>query len=105
MADEFDFDLEGFEDELNESLKEGKETFKGKYEKQLNDLSALAKIEFDSIAPNVDNLEKYNQLIKVVKKASEKNLNQAQLKEQILKLGDIAIKIAEKIPSLAAIIT
>jgi hypothetical protein len=49
-------------------------------------------------------MEIYAQLIEVVKEASATNESQAVLKEQVLELGEIAVKIAKKIPSLASLI-
>jgi hypothetical protein len=43
-------------------------------------------------------------LIEVVKEASATNESQAALKKEITKLGEIAIEIAKKVPSLASII-
>jgi hypothetical protein len=37
----------------------------------------------------------------VVKEASRVNLQQALLKKQIMKLGEVGIQIAKKVPSLA----
>ena len=49
-------------------------------------------------------MEVYDQLITVVKEASRVNLSQAQLQHRVKELGDIALKIAAKVPSLAALI-
>lgn len=104
MNDEFEFDLEGFESDLDDTLKKSREAFEGKYKKELNALTGLSKEEIDSITPGITDLQKYDELIAVVKEASRVNLQQAALKEQILKLGDIAVSIARRIPSLAAIL-
>lgn len=104
MTDEFDFDLEGFESDLNDTLEKSRIAFEGKYKDQLNDLSGLSKSEIDSITPDMTDLQKYDELITVVKEASRANLQQAQLKAQIIKLGDVAVKIASRVPSLAAIL-
>ncbi len=104
MTDEFKFDLGGFENDLNTTLKKSREAYEGKYKRELNDLSGLSKTEIDSIVPGTTDLQKYDELIAVVKEASRVNLQQAQLKTQIIKLGDIAVKIASKIPSLATIL-
>ena len=47
-------------------------------------------------------MEIYAQLIEVVKEASATNESQAALKEQVLELGEIAVTIAKKVPSLAS---
>jgi len=95
-----EFDLEAFEADLDASLKRGREAFDGKYKKQLNELAGLSRAEIDAITPDITDLQKYDDLITVVKEASRVNLSQAQLKQQIEKLGEIAVKIAKRIPSL-----
>ncbi len=69
-------------------------------QKQLNELAGLSRAEIDAITPDITDLQKYDDLITVVKEASRVNLSQAQLKQQIEKLGEIAVKIAKRIPSL-----
>lgn len=98
-----DFDLEGFEADLEETLEKGREAFNGIYKDQLNELEGLSRAEVDTITPDTTDLEKYDELITVVKEASRVNLSQAQLKAQIEKLGQIAVKIAERVPSIASL--
>ena len=95
------FDLGAFEKDLDETLKRGREAFDGIYKKQLNELAGLSRAEIDAITPDITDLQKYDELIVVVKEASRVNLSQAQLKQQIEKLGEVAIKIAGRVPSLA----
>ena len=49
-------------------------------------------------------LEAYDKLITVVKKSSANNLDSAQLATRIRGLGEVAVAIAKKVPSLAAIL-
>ena len=102
MNDEFD--ISAFEDDLEQSIKDINEAFRGKYKKELNELAGLSREKIDLITPGITDLEKYDQLITLVKKASQVNLSQADLKNQIEKLGNVALKIAEKVPSLAKIL-
>jgi hypothetical protein len=104
MSDEFVFDLEGFEADLDSTLERGREAFKGKYKEELNELAGLSRKEIDKITPGITDLQKYDELITVVKEASRVNLSQAQLKQQIEKLGAVAIQIATRIPSLASLL-
>lgn len=99
-----DFDLKGFEADLEETLEKGREAFKGTYKDQLNELEGLSRAEVDRITPDTTDLEKYDELITLVKEASRVNLSQAQLKAQIEKLGRIAVKIAERVPSIARLL-
>lgn len=99
-----EFDLEEFEADLDAILERGRIAFKGKYKKELDELVGLSREEIDAIIPeNMTDLQKYDELITVVKEASRVNLAQAQLKQQIEKLGAVAIKIAKRVPSLAGL--
>ncbi len=98
------FDLKSFEKDLEETLEAGRIAFTGLYKNELNSLSGLSKTEIDAITPGITDLQKYEELITVVKAASQANLDQAALKEQILKLGDVAVTIARCVPSLAKIL-
>jgi hypothetical protein len=101
MAD--DFDLEGFEQDLKKQLEQSNIAFQGIYKSELNELTGLSRDEIDSITPDTTDLQKYDELITVVKAASAVNLAQAELKNQIEKLGTLAVEIAKHVPSLAAL--
>lgn len=97
-------DVNEFKRKLRKKMAENREAFEGEYKDQLNDLMGLSREEIDAITPGNTDMEIYDQLITVVKEASRANLSQAQLKQQIKKLGEIAIKIADKVPSLTAFV-
>lgn len=97
-------DIEEFKRRLREKMAENRQAFEGEYKDQINGLMGLSKTEIDSITPDTADLEIYDQLITVVKEASRVNLAQAQLKERIEELGEVAVKITRKVPSLAAIV-
>lgn len=78
--------------------------FSGQYKDELNNLYGLSKDEIDSIMPGTADLQMYAVLIKVVEDASKKNLSQAQLIKNIKDLGDLAVKIAKKIPDFAKLL-
>ena len=78
--------------------------FNGQYKDELNKLYGLSKDEIDSIIPGTADLQMYAVLIKVVEDASKKNLSQAKLVQNIKDLGDLAVKIAKKIPEFAALL-
>lgn len=99
-----DFDPEAFNKNLKEQLKASKEAFKGEYAKELEQLSGLSKDEIDAITPGKLDMQKYDALITVVKEASRVNLEQAELKNRIEALGKVAVSIAKKVPSLAALL-
>jgi len=97
-------DIEEFKRKLKEKMAENRQAFEGEYKDQINDLMGLSKVEVDSITPDNTDMEIYDQLITVVKEASRVNLSQAQLKQRIKELGEVALKIAKKVPSLAALV-
>jgi len=97
-------DIEEFKRKLKEKMAENRQAFEGEYKDQINDLMGLSKVEVDSITPDNTDMEIYDQLITVVKEASRVNLSQAQLKQRIEELGEVALKIAKKVPSLAALV-
>jgi hypothetical protein len=99
-----DFDLAAFEQGLDKTLQDGDVAFNGRYRHQLNDLAGLSRAEIDAISPGTTDLATYDKLITVVKEASRVNLAQAQLKGQIVKLGDVAVAIAKRVPSLAGLL-
>ena len=76
-------------------------SFNGEYKNEINELTGLSKEEIDSVTPETTDLQTYSVLLKVVEKASKDNLTQAQLIENIKELGDVAVKIAKKVPSLS----
>lgn len=105
MQDNFEFDPGGFESDLEETLKKSKDAFMGKYKDQLNELAGLSRQEIDKITPGITDLQKYDELMAVVKVASARNVSQAELKKQIESLGKVALKICEQVPTLFKILT
>jgi len=83
-------------------FREADAAFNGQYKDQLNELIGLSRVEIDAIIPGTEDLRVYSVLIKVVEKASQDNLKQAELINNIKALGGLAIKIAKKVPTLAA---
>ena len=85
-------------------FEEADAAFSGTYKNQLNDLLGLSKSEIEEVTPNgLTDMRIYNKLIDVVKQASKDNISQADLITNIKSLGEIAIKIAKKVPVLAAL--
>lgn len=91
------------ENRLKNLFKEADKAFDGMYKEQLDGLTGLSKKEVDSITPDTTDLRVYSVLIKVVEIASKENLSKAELVEDIKSLGEIAIKIAKKVPQLAVL--
>uniref|UniRef100_UPI003216A902 hypothetical protein n=1 Tax=uncultured Draconibacterium sp. TaxID=1573823 RepID=UPI003216A902 len=78
--------------------------FNGKYKEELNKLTGLSKEEIDAVSPGTADLKMYSVLTKVVEQASKNNVSQAQLIDDIRELGELAIKIAKKVPQFAELL-
>jgi len=92
------------ENRFADMFAEADAAFNGLYQKELNDLSGLSKEEIDSVTPDTEDLRVYSVLVKVVEKASSDNLAQAQLIDDIKELGDVAVKIAKKVPKFSTLL-
>jgi hypothetical protein len=93
-----------FKERLAQRALINRAAFIGLYKNEIDKLHELSKEEIDLITPDNTDMEIYAQLIEVVKEASSTNESQAALKEQIVELGEIAVTIAKKIPSLGALL-
>lgn len=93
--------LEDFRKRIKEQLEENRKAFEGTYKDELNGLLGLSKADINKITPDTTDMETYESLITIVKEASRINVSQAELKNRIEELGNIAIEIAKKVPSLA----
>jgi DNA-binding transcriptional ArsR family regulator len=91
-------------DRLRKLAKKADESFNGEYKNELDALLGLSKDEIDFVTPDTVSSRTYSVLLKVVEEASRKNLTQAELVEDIKELGDVAVKIAKKIPKLASLL-
>lgn len=92
-----------FRRSVTRRFKEIDQELRGKYKKELDGLLGISREEIDAITPGrTTDIETYAKLIAVVKEASRRNIAQAELKARIQELGEIALKIAAKVPPLAA---
>ena len=89
---------------FSELFAEADAAFNGLYKDELNRLSGLSKEEIDSVTPGTEDLKVYSVLIKVVEKASRENISKAQLINDIKGLGEVAVKIAKKIPQFTSLL-
>ncbi len=85
-------------------FEEADAAFNGVYKAELDKLIGLSKEDIDSVTPDTEDLRVYSVLVKVVEKASRENISKAQLVSDIKELGDIAVKIAKKVPQFAALL-
>lgn len=97
--------IEEYRKKLKERAKRNREAFMGRYRDELNALLGLSKEDIDKITPDTTDLEIYAQLISVVKEASADNIDQAELKNRIIELGEVGVKIAKRIPALVDLLT
>lgn len=87
---------------FTKSFADADTAFSGQYLKELEQLKGLTDAEIASVLPNTTNIDIYEKLIEVVGDAS-KNMEQAELVSKIKNLGNVAIKLAKKIPGLAVL--
>jgi hypothetical protein len=92
------------EAQLDDIYARVREAFRGKYRDQIKALLGISRADIEAITPDPTNMEKYDMLMEVVKEASRKNMEVAQLKERIENLGEVAVKIAKHVPSVAALL-
>ena len=90
--------------EFDDLFAEAEAAFDGEYKNELDNLLGLSREEIDAVTPGTSDLKIYDVLISVVKKASKDNISQAQLIDNIRSLGEVAVKIAKKVPSFAALL-
>jgi hypothetical protein len=93
-----------FRQRVQRELKKADEAFKGRYKAEIDGLLGLSRSEVDAISPGVSDVQTYDRLIMVVKEASRVNLAQAELASRIRSLGEVAVSIAKRVPSLAGIL-
>ncbi|HOX26899.1 MAG TPA: hypothetical protein PLL30_14310 [Candidatus Krumholzibacteria bacterium] len=93
-----------FRRRVRDSLRRADDAFRGEYKAEIDALIGLSRDEIDAITPDTTDLQTYDALITVVKEASRINLAQADLKAQILEMGEVAVAIAGRVPGLARLL-
>ncbi len=97
--------VEEFRRRLRERLERNRAAFEGQYKEELEALTGLSREDIDLITPDdTTDLETYNLLIEIVKEASASNVAQSELTAQITELGEIGVRIAKRVPSLAVLL-
>jgi diacylglycerol kinase family enzyme len=97
-------DLDDMFAEMDRAADRAERALDGQFSEIYKQLRSLSPDEIDSITPDTTDQKEYERMIALVQEATERNLNQAQLVERIKGLGDVAITIARKVPSLAALV-
>lgn len=93
-----------FRRRVRDSLKRADEAFKGTYQSEISGLLGLSETQINQITPDETDLQAYNNLISIVKEASRMNAEATDLRDSIIKTGEVAVKIAKMVPSLARIL-
>ena len=96
-----DADIDAYLDELFEV---SVAAVNGRYKAPLADLKNLTGDVIKGTTPDTADEAAYAKLIKTVELASARNWSQAQLKARVERLGAVAMEIARKVPTLAALI-
>ena len=96
-------DLDDFEKKFDKALEEADAEFNSKYARDLEALKGLSSEDLKAITPDATS-EDIDQLIETVKSATARNESNAVLADRIRGIGDIAVSLAKKIPSLAEIL-
>ena len=90
--------------EMERAADRAEKALEGQFSEFYKGLRNLTPEEIDSITPDTTDQKEYERLIALVQEATARNLNQAELVEGIKGLGNVAISIAKKVPSLSALL-
>jgi len=93
-----------FRSRVKRALAQNDKAFRGRYKEEIQALSGLSRDDLEAISPDATDMVVYSKLIEVVKEASRTNLKQADLRDRIVALGTLAVEMARKVPSLAALL-
>ncbi|MEQ8441235.1 MAG: hypothetical protein RIM33_11505 [Alphaproteobacteria bacterium] len=98
------FDRNAFLQRLEQARAETRATLDGRFEDHYRGLRGLSQEEIEAITPDRTDEEVYEVLMATVQEATRQNIEQAELVNRIKELGTVAIAIAKKVPSLAALL-
>lgn len=97
-------DLNAMFEAMEAAAKRAENTLNGKFGNIYRELRGLSPEEIDNITPDASDQKEYERLMALVQQATQQNLDQAQLATRVRALGDVAMRIAYKVPSLARLI-
>jgi len=97
-------DLDAMFAEMDAAADRAEAALNGKFAEFYKGLRKLSPEEIDEITPDTADQKEYERLIALVQAATEKNLSQAQLIQRVKALGDVAIRIAKRVPQFAALL-
>ena len=85
-------------------FKEADKAFNDEFNDRLGKLKGLSQKEVDMAIQGTAEHDVYQKLVEVVERAISDNLSQAELITNVKALGEVAIKVASKIPQFAALL-
>ena len=98
-----------FEEEFAAALQESHDAFMGQHKEAVGALSGLSRAEIDAIVPGALDLQKYDELMLLVRKASSRNMDSAELAGRIRDLGEVAVDLlhplAAALPNLRRVLS
>ncbi len=97
-------DLDALFAEMDLAAERARQALEGSLAAEYRGLRCLDPDTIKDITPGTADEAMYEHLLAIVQEASARNENQAQLAARIRALGDIAIQIAKRVPSLLAIL-
>lgn len=97
-------DLDALFAEMDAAADRAEQTLNGRHANFYKGLRNLSPEEIDDITPDTTDQKEYERLIALVQQATQQNLDQAQLIERVKALGAVAVAIAKKVPSIAALL-
>ena len=99
-----EIDLDAMLAEMDRAAERTRATLDGRYGQIYTELRGLSKEEIEAVTPDTTDQEEYERLMALVQEATRQNLDQAELVNRIKALSNVAVTIAKKVPSLAAIL-
>ena len=97
-------DLDALFAEMDLAAERARLALEGSLANEYKGLRSLDPDTIKDITPDTADEAMYEHLMAIVQEASARNESQAQLSARIKDLGQIAIKIAERVPSLLTIL-
>lgn len=97
-------DLDAMFKDMDAAADRAEKTLDGKFGGIYRDLRRLSPEDLEDITPDATHQKEYERLMALVQNATETNMSQAELGNRVRDLGDTAVRIAQKVPSLASLL-
>ena len=91
---------DGLSIEMERAADRAQRTLDGRFGRLYRELRNLTPEQIQGITPATTDQKEYERLMTLVQEASERNLDQAQLRVRIQALGTVAKRIASYLPGL-----